>query len=65
MEQQAIDHTREEYFNRKLKPKLKLVLPLYEKEEAKRVRTARRVLGLTGKQLLEQALAEFLDNHDL
>lgn len=48
-----------------LKHLLKLDLPLYEMKEVERVMNACKVLDYTGKQLLEQALAEFLDNHGL
>ena len=44
---------------------VKLELPLYEMKEVARVISACNVLDLTGQQLLEQALAEFLDNHGL
>ena len=48
-----------------MKHLLKLELPLYEMKEVERVMNACKVLDYTGKQLLEQALAEFLDNHNL
>ena len=44
---------------------LKLDLPLYEMNEVDRVMAACKALDYTGQQLLEQALAEFLDNHEL
>ena len=44
---------------------LKLDLPLYEMNEVERVMAACKALDYTGQQLLEQALAEFLDNHEL
>lgn len=47
------------------KPIIKLDLPLYEMNEVERVFNACKVLEYTGQQLLEQALAEFLDNHNL
>lgn len=48
-----------------MKHLLKLELPLYEMKEVERVMSACKVLDLTGQQLLEQSLAEFLDNHEL
>ena len=48
-----------------MKHLLKLELPLYEMQEVERVMSACKALDLTGKQLLERALAEFLDNHKL
>ena len=48
-----------------MKALLKLDLPLYEMAEVERVMNACKVLDYTGKQLLEQALAEFLDTHEL
>lgn len=48
-----------------MKHLLKLELPLYYEKEVERVMSACKQLDLTGKQLLEQALAEFLDNHGL
>jgi len=47
------------------KPIVKFDLPLYEMSEVERVINACKVLDFTGQQLLEQALAEFLDNHNL
>ena len=47
------------------KPIIKIELPLYVIDEVERVMNACKVLDLTGQQLLEQAVAEFLDNHKL
>lgn len=47
-----------------LTAKLTLELPLYEEHEAERVKAAMRKTGKTGKELLEQALAEYLDELD-
>jgi hypothetical protein len=47
------------------KPIVKLELPLYETREVESVMHACRVLDCTFQQLLEQALAEYMDNHNL
>lgn len=47
------------------KPIIKIDLPLYEMNEVERVINACKVLDYTGKELLEHAVAEFLDNHNL
>lgn len=44
---------------------LKLELPLYSMEEVMRIMDICKNLDCTGQQLLEQALAEFIDNHKL
>ena len=46
-------------------PILKLDLPLYDMREVESVMHACKVLDCTGQQLLEKALAEFIDNHNL
>ena len=47
------------------KPIIKLELPLYDMKEVERVMNACKQKDYTGKELLEQALSEYLDREGL